>query len=92
MGLNDVRSPNIRNHFVREMEEWARVVSEHGKKFGVHNTIGMARLLNAPALVWFPADGELPYPSYRNYVKEVTFINHEIDMFNERQVHLLLLP
>lgn len=53
LGLNDIRSQNVRVKFVQELEDWGKMVAEHGEKFSVKNTLGISRLLNAPALVWY---------------------------------------
>ena len=83
-GLNDIAKGDYKEVVMRKLDLFKNTVMKQSQNRHptTPNTFAVATLLYAPQLAWFPDDGDLPTPFYRNRLEDMQWINAEIIRFN----------
>jgi hypothetical protein len=84
-GLNNILRGDSVEALMRKIDLLRNTVMKQSTHFHPEspNTFAVATLLYAPLLCWFPDDGPLPSPYYRNRLEEMQWLNTELLRYNQ---------
>ena len=84
-GLNNILKGDRMEELLNKFAVFRDTVMWQARKYhqAIPNTFAVATVLYAPQLCWFPDDGPLPSPGYRNRLNEMQWLNSSILKFNE---------
>ena len=85
-GLNNLVKGVKVDQLVTKFSEFRDIVEWQASKHhpDIKNTFAVATLLYAPQLCWFPDDGPLPSPYYKNRLEEMQWLTTTLTDFNVR--------
>ena len=82
-GYNDLVREYQREYILHKLQQLAAMVLEAKSGHG-DNTVAIATFMYPPQIAWFPDNGPVPYPGYKNQKEKIDWLNLGIHQENFR--------